>query len=78
VVRRPERVAGLVLVESSVRQLVLRPDEMREADGDRPDATRLDLETGAAELTGRPGRVAEAVESPDDSAARSDNFMLRS
>jgi pimeloyl-ACP methyl ester carboxylesterase len=50
-VRQPERVAGMVLVESSVRQLVLWPGQTRDRDGDRPDATRVDLEAGAAELT---------------------------
>jgi pimeloyl-ACP methyl ester carboxylesterase len=52
-VRWPGRVAGLVLVDGSVRELVLRPepDEGFDIDGDRPDATHLDLVAGPAEVT---------------------------
>jgi pimeloyl-ACP methyl ester carboxylesterase len=47
---RPERVAGLVFVDSSIPQSFLTPDTEPTVDGDGPDATTVDTVDGQVDI----------------------------
>ena len=57
----PQSVAGLIMVDVSVPEAHLWPDPSPYIDGDRPDATVVDIAAAATELTtpaaGRPAVV---------------------
>lgn len=48
--RHPDRVAGLVLVDASIPQFHLMPNEGPKIDGNGPDATEIDTVSGHVEI----------------------------
>jgi pimeloyl-ACP methyl ester carboxylesterase len=50
----PDRVAGLVIVDGSIPQFHLMPSSQPKLDGDRPEATEIDVVAGQVEILRAP------------------------